>query len=162
MNKWPTFLALAWALVWTCPPAYAHGGAKHETAPIIKEQKSWGIAGDPVAVTRTVTLRMTDNMRFTPDLVRVKQGETVRFVLHNEGVMLHEMVIGTRAVLQEHAALMRKFPEMEHDEPYMAHVDPGKTGEILWRFNRAGDFEFACLIPGHYEGGMRGRILVRK
>lgn len=163
MGKWPIILTLGWALTWTFPLAHAHGGARHEAAnAVTKEQKPWGIAGDTVAGTRTVTLRMTDAMRFTPDLIKVKRGDTLRFVIHNDGAMLHEMVIGTRAELQEHAALMRKFPGMEHDEPYMAHVAPGQVGEIVWHFNRAGDFEFACLIPGHYEAGMRGRILVRK
>jgi len=56
---------------------------------------------------------------------------------------------------------MRKHPNMEHDEPYMAHVSPGKKGQIVWTFNRAGEFEFACLIPGHFEAGMIGRIVVR-
>ena len=141
---------------------HAHGAAQHEpAAAVVKEQKAWGIAGDAAAVRRSVAIRMTDAMRFIPDAIRVKRGETVRFVLQNDGVMLHEMVIGTKAVLDEHAALMRKFPDMEHDEPYMAHVPPGKTGEIVWHFNRAGAFDFACLIPGHYEAGMVGRIVVR-
>ena len=99
-------------------------------------------------------------MRFTPDAIEVMQGETVRFVLLNKGRLLHEMVIGTRAALDEHAEAMRKFPGMEHAEAYMAHVPPGKPGEIVWRFNRAGEFDFACLIPGHYEAGMRGSIVV--
>ena len=64
--------------------------------------------------------------------------------------------------LDEHAALMKKFPNMEHDEPYMAHVEPGKKGEIVWTFNRVGEFDFACLLPGHYEAGMRGTINVAK
>jgi uncharacterized cupredoxin-like copper-binding protein len=71
--------------------------------------------------------------------------------MKNEGKLLHELVIGTKPVLEEHAALMVKFPNMEHDEPYMAHVPAGKTGEIIWTFNRAGDFDFACLIAGHYS-----------
>jgi hypothetical protein len=81
-------------------------------------------------------------------------------MIRNEGAMLHEMVIGTRAVLDEHAALMLRFPDMEHDEPYMAHVEPGQSGEIVWHFNRVGEFDFACLIPGHYQAGMVGRIAV--
>lgn len=145
--------------------AQAHGGARHESgqapAAAAGEQQPWGIAGDAARAGRTVTLRMTDAMRFIPDTIRVKRGETLRIVLKNDGRMLHEMVIGTRAVLEEHAALMKKFPDMEHDAPYMAHVEPGATGEIVWRFNRAGAFDFACLIPGHYEAGMRGRIIVR-
>ena len=68
----------------------------------------------------------------------------------------------TKQVLDEHAALMQKFPNMEHDEPYMAHVPPGKTGEIVWTFNRAGEFDFACLIAGHYQAGMVGKIVVKK
>ena len=155
--------ALAAALVLANGMAFAHGGAKHEAsaAPAVEEQTPWGIAGDAAKASRTVEIRMTDNMRFSPAGIQVKPGETVRFVLRNDGRMLHEMVIGTRATLAEHAAAMRKFPDMEHDAPYMAHVAPGKTGEIVWLFNRSGDFEFACLIPGHYEAGMTGKIAVK-
>jgi uncharacterized cupredoxin-like copper-binding protein len=90
----------------------------------------------------------------------VRLGETVRLVIHNDGAMLHEFVLGTAKALDEHAALMVKFPNMEHSEPYMAHVPPGKTGEIVWTFNRAGDFAFACLIAGHYQAGMVGQVKV--
>lgn len=142
--------------------AWAHGNEKHgkPATQVKKEQKAWGIAGDANKVTRTVALKMTDNMRFTPDRVEVKLGETIRFVVQNDGKMLHELVIGTKKELDEHAALMLKFPNMEHDEPYMAHVDPGKKGEIVWTFNRGGEFDFACLIAGHYQAGMVGKILV--
>jgi uncharacterized cupredoxin-like copper-binding protein len=103
---------------------------------------------------------MTDNMRFTPDRIDVKLGETVRFVVVNAGQVMHEFVLGTKKELDEHAAQMKKFPNMEHDEPYMTHVAPGKKGEIVWTFNRAGEFDFACLLPGHYEAGMVGKIKV--
>lgn len=142
---------------------YAHEGEDHgkkKAGPVKKEQKEWGIAGDAKSVKRTVTLGMTDNMRFTPDYVEVKQGETVKFVVKNSGKIMHELVIGSKKELDEHAALMMKFPNMEHDEPYMAHVAAGKTGEIIWTFNRAGDFDFACLIAGHYQAGMVGKIKV--
>jgi uncharacterized cupredoxin-like copper-binding protein len=157
-----TLAALVAALALASNIAFAHGEAKHEAAvaPAVKEQKPWGMAGDPGQASRTVEIRMTDAMRFSPDAIQVKRGETLRFVLRNDGRMLHEMVIGTPVALAEHAAAMRKFPGMEHDEPYMAHVAPGKTGEIVWQFNRSGDFEFACLIPGHYEAGMLGKITV--
>lgn len=61
----------------------------------------------------------------------------------------------------EHAALMRKFPDMEHEEAYMAHAEPAKAGTMVWHFNRAGEFEFACLIAGHFEAGMMGKIIVK-
>lgn len=154
-------LALALVLALAGGAAVAHGDDhKKAAAPVRKEQKAWGIAGDAKAAQRTIEVGMGDNMRFTPDRIEVRQGETVRFVIRNGGTLMHEFVIGTKKELDEHAALMVKFPGMEHDEPYMAHVAPGKTGEIVWTFNRAGDFDFACLIAGHYSGGMVGRIKV--
>jgi len=99
-------------------------------------------------------------MRFTPDRIQVKQGETVKISIRNEGQVMHEFVLGTKKELDNHAALMMKFPGMEHSEPYMAHVAPGKTGEITWTFNRPGDFDFACLIAGHYQAGMVGKVKV--
>ena len=157
-------IALALGLI-VSVGAFAHGpihdkeGAE-EDAMIIKEQKPWGIGGAPSEVVRTVTLEMSDTMRFVPALIEVREGETLRIRHHNIGKVMHEMVIGTREALDEHAALMKRFPNMEHDEPYMSHVAPGGEGEIIWTFNRAGSFDFACLIPGHYEAGMVGRIEV--
>ena len=111
-------------------------------------------------VKRTIQVGMSDAMRFTPDAITVRRGETVKFVFRNEGNQLHEFVLGTTKELEKHAALMLKFPNMEHDEPYMAHVPAGKTAEIIWTFNRPGDFDFACLIAGHYQAGMVGKITV--
>jgi uncharacterized cupredoxin-like copper-binding protein len=127
---------------------------------VIKEQKDWGIAGDANKAKRNIEVRMADNMRFTPERIEVRQGDTVKFRVRNSGKVMHEFVIGTQAENAQHAELMVKFPNMEHDEPYMAHVPPGKTGEIVWTFNRAGQFEFACLIAGHYQAGMVGAITV--
>jgi uncharacterized cupredoxin-like copper-binding protein len=143
-------------------PVRAHTDKPHvpKTGPVVKEQKDWGIAGDARNVKRSIVVGMADNMRFTPAHIEVRQGETVKFVVRNTGKVMHEFVIGTKAENAKHAELMVKFPDMEHDEPYMAHVPPGKTGEIVWTFNRAGEFEFACLIAGHYQGGMVGTIKV--
>jgi uncharacterized cupredoxin-like copper-binding protein len=144
-------------------PVAAHGDEAHgknaaKGAP--KEQTAWGIAGEADEVVETVEIRMADTMRFTPDRLTVRVGQTVRFVMFNEGKLMHELVIGTKPVLDQHAALMRKHPTMEHDEPYMAHVAPGRHAEIVWKFNRAGEFDFACLIAGHYESGMVGKVTV--
>lgn len=147
------------ALAHTAHSGHSGHGA-HSQGASVKEQKPWGIAGDAKDVRRTIQVTMTDNMRFSPDRIEVRQGETVRLVVKNAGKVLHELVIGTRQELDEHAAMMKKHPGMEHDEPYMAHVAAGKTGQLVWNFNRAGDFEFACLIPGHYEAGMIGKIRV--
>jgi len=152
--------ALMLASATTMSLAHGDDPKTHKAAPVIKEQKAWGIAGDAKSVTRTVTLTMDDNMRFTPDKLSFRQGETVRFVIRNKGKLLHELVIGTKKELKEHAAMMQKFPAMEHDEPYMAHVGAGKTGGLIWTFNRPGEFDFACLIAGHYQAGMVGKISV--
>ena len=140
--------------------AHERHDEKKKNVVVKKEQKTWGIAGDASKVKRTIKLSMSDAMRFTPNKIDVKRGETVRISLTNTGAELHEMVIGTKKELEEHAALMVKFPSMEHDEPYMAHIPAGKTGEIIWTFNRAGEFDFACLIAGHYSSGMVGKIVV--
>ena len=155
-----TFLATSAALLVAALEAQAHGDKGHKPGPVKKEQKEWGIAGDARAVRRTIEVRMLDSMRFEPARIDVRLGETIRFVHRNTGKVMHEFVIGTKKELDEHAALMLKFPNMEHDEPYMAHVAPGKTAEMIWTFNRAGEFEFACLIAGHYTAGMKGRIVV--
>lgn len=145
------------------PPLAAAHGEKHVPKPPAAgapAQMPWGIAGEASAATRTIEVRMTDAMRFIPDRIAVRRGETIHFRVRNDGRMMHEMVIGTKGVLDEHAEQMVKFPDMEHDAPYMTHVAPGKTGSIVWTFNRVGEFHFACLVAGHYQAGMVGRIKV--
>jgi uncharacterized cupredoxin-like copper-binding protein len=144
------------------PIALAHGDEDHskESGPVKKEQQDWGIAGEAKMAKRTIAVGMSDSMRFTPDKLNVKLGETIRFQVKNNGQVMHEFVIGTKKENDKHAELMIKFPNMEHGEPYMAHVPPGKTREIVWMFNRAGQFDFACLIAGHYQAGMVGKITV--
>lgn len=122
-----------------------------------------GVPGDSVRPAATVTLVMREgdgSMTFTPDRLEVKKGEQVRFVLENKGVLVHEFRLATVKDNDEHAAMMRAMPAMKHQEANVITVDPGKTGELLWRFTRAGTFEFACLIPGHRETGMRGTVTV--
>jgi uncharacterized cupredoxin-like copper-binding protein len=162
-RKLSLLLPLA-ALSATVSPALAHGDKAHASGSSAKakEQKPWGIAGDKPKVQRTIEVRMSDGMRFTPDRINVTQGETIRFVVHNDGKVMHEFVLGTKAENDAHAQMMMKHPGMEHDEPYMAHVGPGKKEEIVWLFNRTGEFEFACLIAGHYQAGMVGRVSVTR
>ena len=144
--------------------AFAHGDEGHAARKFDAskvEPTAFGQEGNPKKVARTIKVDMTDNMRFTPSDVTVRRGETVKFMVHNDGRVLHEMVLGTRQALAEHAELMRRFPEMEHADANMAHVKPGKSGEIIWQFTKPGDFEFACLQPGHFEAGMVGKVTVK-
>lgn len=119
-----------------------------------------GRAGDLSKVTRTVTIGMADTMRFTPGELVVERGQTVRIIARNDGEVLHEIVLGTREEIEHHRAAMRGNPAMAHGAPYMAHVAPGESQQIVWQFDRPGKFEFACLLPGHYESGMTGSIEV--
>lgn len=125
------------------------------------ERKPFGQPGDPKAVTRTLNVEMNDAMRFTPARLEVRQDETVRFIVKNTGRTMHEMVLGTMAGLKAHHDLMKKHPGMEHDEPYMVHVAPGRSESIFWQFTRLGEFYYGCLIPGHFEAGMIGRVVVK-
>jgi uncharacterized cupredoxin-like copper-binding protein len=143
----------------------AHGDENHGKK---EEQRADGHAaalgkpGDPGKVTRSIQVEMNDTMRFKPDSIRVKRGETIRFIVRNTGKVKHEMVLGTIKELKGHAGSMRKFPEMEHADPNQVSVDPGKTGELVWQFTRAGTFDFACLVPGHFEAGMVGKVRVSR
>ena len=119
-----------------------------------------GRAGDPAKVGKTVEVTMDDTMRFSPSQISVKAGETVRFFVKNAGKVPHEMVIGTASELKEHAEMMRKMPSMQHSDPNMINLAAGKRGGIVWQFDKAGTVDFACLIPGHMETGMKGTIKV--
>ena len=142
-------------------PAIAHEARKSAKPKAISaEEHPWGRQGDPRKATRTIAVNMADTMRFTPSQLTVKRGDTVRFVVSNSGKMMHEMVLGTQEELRKHAELMKKHPGMEHEEPYMAHVAPGKREEIAWTFTKPGTFMYGCLIPGHWEAGMKGAIVV--
>ena len=133
-----------------------HGASEKET-----HASALGQPGVAAQVTRTMQVDMNDTMRYTPNRLSVKRGDTVRFIVKNSGKLKHEMVLGSIAELKEHAAMMRKMPKMEHADENMVSVEPGKTGELVWRFTKAGQFDFACLQPGHFEAGMQGKVAVK-
>jgi uncharacterized cupredoxin-like copper-binding protein len=158
------------AHVWALVAALAVGVAKAHTGPAVPPkfddskavETPFGQAADPKRAARVIHIDMADTMRYTPAEITVKRGESVRFVAKNSGKVLHELVLGTKEELARHAEAMKKHPGMEHDEPHMLHVAPGKTGEMGWRFTRAGEFYYGCLVPGHFEAGMVGRIFVKE
>jgi uncharacterized cupredoxin-like copper-binding protein len=125
-----------------------------------------GEPGDPkkpVVRTVEVTMAETDDakMLFNPDRVEVKRGEQVKFVLRNSGKVEHEFMLDSVANNAKHKIAMEKNPDMEHDDPNGKRLTPSGSSEIVWRFTKAGTFEFACLIPGHYESGMHGTVVVK-
>jgi uncharacterized cupredoxin-like copper-binding protein len=147
-------------------PAVAHGDKPHSARaeafdPAKVEDTAFGRQGDPKQATRTIQVDMSDAMRFTPAHITVRRGQTVRLVARNKGKVLHELVLGTPEELRKHAELMKKFPGMEHEEAHMTHVKPGRSGHIVWQFTQPGTFQFACLLPGHFEAGMVGTVVVQ-
>ncbi|MSP51399.1 MAG: hypothetical protein EXQ91_03270 [Alphaproteobacteria bacterium] len=122
-----------------------------------------GEPGDPKARNiRTIEIVMTDQMRFQPAQITITRGQTVKLVVKNAGETKHEFILGTPDELIKHAAAMEKFPEMEHDDPNALSVEPGKTGTLYWKFTKSGVWEigYACLLPGHFTAGMKGKLAV--
>ena len=148
------------------PAAASEGHSANEHGVKTKKKRAagehrYGREGDPRKVKRVVKVEMSDTMRFFPSQIRVKRGDTVRFQLKNAGQLPHEMVIGTMDELKKHAALMKKNGEMDHSDAAAAHVAPGANGSLVWQFTRPGEYHYACLIPGHFDAGMIGTIVVR-
>ena len=147
-------IALAGTAAWAGagPP-----GHRHST-------DAFGHPGNAKKPARTVEIVMQEGsgtMAFVPNRIEVKKGEQVRFKLRNDGELDHEMVLATLEMNLKHAEEMKKNPDMEHDDPNAKRVAPKKTSEILWRFDKAGTFDFSCLIPGHREAGMTGTVIVK-
>ncbi|MBM3490066.1 MAG: hypothetical protein FJX68_06380 [Alphaproteobacteria bacterium] len=120
-----------------------------------------GGPGRPKQATRTVRIVARDDMKYRPESITVRRGETVRIVLRDEGAVIHELALGTADELKEHAAAMVQNPEMEHEEPNMLSVQPGQSKELVWKFTKVGEVPFACLHPGHYDNGMIGKVIVK-
>lgn len=140
--------------------APAHGMLGHDMATMSQAASFYGQPAELEHVSRTIEVTMDDAMRFTPSQINVKAGETVRFSITNSGKIPHEMVIGSLAELKEHAAEMLAMPDMQHSEPNMITLAAGQQGELIWQFDKATKVDFACLIPGHTEAGMVGKINV--
>ncbi|WP_330925058.1 cupredoxin family protein [Candidatus Sororendozoicomonas aggregata] len=124
-----------------------HGGHSHSNGA--------GKPGEAESVDRTVAITMHDTMRYNLSELEVKAGETVRFTITNKGTIPHEFTLDTQKALLEHRDMMRNMPAMAHNDPNAITLEPGASGEIIWTFNDADTIEIGCLIPGHYEAGMK-------
>ena len=125
---------------------------------------AYGEPGDPKKPARTIQITMRDSdgkMVFIPNRIEIRKGEQVKFAVRNNGDLDHEIVVGTMDDNLKHMAQMMKNPDMEHDDPNAKRLAPKQTGDIVWKFTKAGEFDFSCLIPGHRESGMFGTIIVK-
>jgi uncharacterized cupredoxin-like copper-binding protein len=146
------FLGVALAASLCSSSAFAHDEAHRATA--------FGRPGEARAVTRTVTVTLTDAMRFSPAALSVRRGETLRLHIVNTGKLPHEFMLGTQAEIDEHAEMMRRMPNMVHADASSVRVQAGKSADLLWQFSESGVFLYACLVPAHWEAGMQGRVTV--
>lgn len=121
---------------------------------------SAGEPGDPKKPAREIVISMNE-MDYSPAVIEVKRGEQIRFVIRNIGTEAHEFLLATTAENLKHGEAMKKNPDMEHDEPNGLRLAAKKSGEILWKFSKAGTFEYSCLIPTHRELGMTGKVIVK-
>ena len=140
-------------------PSWAAGMHGAEQAPVIL----FGEPGDAHHVSRTVKVRTSD-MEFHIETLRIKEGETVRFVVTNTDEIDHDFTIGPPALQARHRAEMMEMMEngdgmaKMHDDPNSVYLKPGETRELIWKFQNVAELEFACNVPGHYESGMKGRF----
>lgn len=152
------FAAVAFAFG---PSAVADVGHKHSM------KMMGGQPGKKSEVDRTIRLIATD-MKFNKKTINIKAGETIRFVVTNKGEQVHDLTLGTEEVQASHRKEMLEMlnkgmdlGKMNHSDPNAVMIKPGETKELIWKFAKAQKFEFACNVPGHYEAGMKGRIVIR-
>ncbi|MCV2891315.1 cupredoxin domain-containing protein [Ruegeria aquimaris] len=153
------------ALAIMLAPTLALAGGTHSGGHGHQEGMAVGKPAE-TSPTRTVKVVMKEDYEgenvyiFDQKELIFSAGETVRLHIVNEGEEVHEFVMDTMHANAEHKEMMARFPEMEHDDPNAVRLEPGEEAEILWTFANPGTFEFACLLPGHYEGGMHGALVV--
>ncbi|MDZ7811397.1 MAG: plastocyanin/azurin family copper-binding protein [Arhodomonas sp.] len=102
---------------------------------------------------------------FEPEALDVRAGETVRFVVENQGQLRHDFTLGSPEVQKAHRAEMAERlanAAMEgHSDPNAVMLAPGETASVIWRFEKTDRFLFGCNIPGHFEAGMKGKITIQ-
>ncbi len=156
-----TIIAAAVVGLLTAAPVAAHGPSGHGDH---KHEPAYGRAGDPKMLSRDIVVRMKEadgKMLFEPSRIEIRTGEQIRFRLENVGDLDHEFLLGTAQEIEEHADMMKAMPDMKHDDANAKQIAAKRTGDLLWHFTTAGEFDFACLIPGHREAGMTGKIVVK-
>jgi uncharacterized cupredoxin-like copper-binding protein len=153
-------LAAAFGPDWM-PRASAHGDAHGGHAARSFEAGEPGDAAKPYRTVEIVMKEGDGTMSYAPERIEARKGEQIKFVIRDEGQLDHELLIDSFLNNQKHKAEMETDQHMDHEEPNGARLKPAARKELIWRFTRSGTFEFACLLPGHYEAGMKGVVVVQ-
>lgn len=121
-----------------------------------------GGPGDPAQATRTVEIHAGDDLRFQPDTVAVKVGETITFKVVNTAQVMHDFTLGDDDAQAAHEKEMRAMASGDmsgmSDDANAIHIPPGATKSITWTFTKPGTTIYGCHEPGHYASGMKGTI----
>ncbi len=152
---------LVFSLAGLAGPVFAGAGAPGHSHDSDFSAGEPGDSKKPARVVQVTANEGDGHMMYVPERVEIRKGEQVKFVLRNNGELDHEFVLATAAENVKHADEMKKNPDMEHDDPNAKRLAPKKASEIVWKFTKAGQFEFGCLMPGHREAGMIGTIVVK-
>ncbi len=81
-----------------------------------------------------------EDFRFSPDTLRVNDGDTVRINFSNPDVVPHLIDL---PAFNQHIALA-----------------PGGEFTLEFVVDKTGSFPFVCSVPGHEEAGMIGSLIV--
>lgn len=117
-----------------------------------------GRYGEAAYVDRVVEITMLDSLRYEPNLIMVRQNETIRFVIHNRGLVKQDWTLGQSAPLRTLAQQLVLEPSTPVNP--LLTLAPGHSGELIWQFTEVGNVDFASLQPGQYGAGMVGRVMV--
>lgn len=156
----PTF-ALVLALTGSVAFAHDAGHGGHGHGPTTFDAGEPADRSSPSKLVEIIATEADGKMSFTPSSIEVKRGQQIAFVIKNEGNLDHEFVIGSEIENVAHAAMMQAMPDMAHNDPNAVRIPVGASATLAWKFTKSGVFEFACLVPGHYEAGMKGGVAVR-
>ena len=144
--------------------AYASSGHDshhdHGYEEIQQHKFAAGEPGKASEVSRTIRIIAMDSMRYDQDKIKVKAGETIRFIVANTGKLRHEFSIGDAKEQKQHAKMMKAMPNMQHKDPNTISLAPNEKSEIIWKFSKTDNIEIACHVPGHYEAGMKANVMV--
>ena len=162
MRQTPVVVLLA---CFASTAAFAHGGHGGSHADAVARSAAgtpFGRPGDAQKISRSVAVNMSDSACQTPGELALRVGETVRLLIRNSGRETHELVIGTMSGVKEHAETLEQDADVDHDEPYMAHVEPQTGQAIVWQFTRVGIFYYGCHVPSLPGPGVVGRVTVSR
>lgn len=132
-------------------------------------------AQKPAAKARTVTIEGLDTMKYQPNVINAKAGETLRVVLKTVGKM-PKVVMSHNFVLLKPGTDVNAFVNEAMKASTTAYVPASRKADILASTGLAGQGEtvevsftvpkkpgkytFVCTFPGHFAAGMTGTLVV--